>query len=129
MKDENKKETLKKYQKTIIDLTGGLNESYNQLQATKGEKDLLSQSLNLTTNSLEKNKQQIFDLNSELEKYKTVFAETEAKNKELLAKIQTTSQELQKSEEMRLRLHEEFTVLEGRLSIEENRRSKMCSLM
>jgi chromosome segregation ATPase len=71
---------------------------------------------------------QVEQLQNELAQYELAYQEIEAKNSEFEREVTLTAEQLQKSENMRRRLNDQVTELQGQLAIEEQR-SKFCSIL
>ena len=110
-------------------LSKELSNTCNSLNDKLQENNNLSQTISEARNLLLERDDNISELNVQLEYLQIAFNESEIRRSDFQEQATILSQQLQQSEEMRKRLHEEFAELQGKLAIEEQRNSKICSIM
>lgn len=129
LEDENRKLAFIKCQQSILNLGNELSETCQNLNNKINENDDLSRSLSEARITLTDKDANLTELSAQLEYLQIAFNESEGRRNEFMEQATLLNQQLQQSEDMRRRLHEECTELQGKLAIEEQRNSKICSIM
>ena len=127
--DNERKNAFVKCQQSIVKLSKELSNTCNSLNDKIQESNNLSESISEARNLLLEKDDTISELHVQLEYLQIAFNESEIRRSDFQEHTTILSQQLQHSEEMRKRLHEEFAELQGKLAIEEQRNSKICSIM
>ena len=127
--DNERKNAFVKCQHSIMKLSKELSNTCNSLNGKIQENSNLSHTISEARNLLLERDDNISELNVQMDYLQIAFNESEIRRSDFQEQATVLSQQLQHSEEMRKRLHEEFAELQGKLAIEEQRNSKICSIM
>ena len=127
--DTERKLAFVKCQESIIKLSQDLSDTCNNLNVKISENSDLYQTVQEAKSLMMDKDTNISELSVQMEYLQIAFNESELRRSEFQEQASVLSHQLQHSEEMRKRLHEEFAELQGKLAIEEQRNSKICSIM
>ncbi|KAI6661144.1 hypothetical protein LOD99_13866 [Oopsacas minuta] len=127
--DDERKTAFVKCQHSILKLSKELSDTCNNLTDKIQENNDLSLTVSEARTLLMERDENISELSVQMEYLQIAFNESELRRSEFQEQAAILSQQLQHSEEMRKRLHEEYAELQGKLAIEEQRNSKICSIM
>ena len=127
--DDERKTAFVKCQQSIRNLSHDLSDTCNKLNTKISENSNLSRAVHEARSLLMDKDTDISELSVQMEYLQIAFNESEIRRSDFQEQVSVLGQQLQHSEDMRKRLHEEFVELQGKLAIEEQRNSKICSIM